>query len=165
MIFVSSWLLLVALELQSPTRIEKVPNPDFGKSENVASLPYLVVHYYRPPTILRRTLSIMLIVLILAGVSVLATRLSAYRGVVVGAFAAACAAAVALVALTVMARPAPGLRMIAVGLAGAAIVGTAAAWISVRWWPNTSFERTRNKQIGQFKSWRARLAAPLLVGA
>jgi hypothetical protein len=100
-IFVSSWLLLVALQLQSPAGVEKVPNPDFGKAENVVSLPYLMVHYYRPPTGSQRALSIMLIVLILAGVSVLATRLSAYRGIVVGAFAAASTAAVTLVALTV----------------------------------------------------------------
>ena len=138
-----AWLLVVALHLQAHTGAEKVPNPDYGKSSDTVSLPYLMAHYYRPPTATEMGLSVALMVVALAGVSVLASRISPRHRIVSGVVAAAVSAALGLVLLTMLARQLPPLQTIGLGIVGSVVVGAAAAWLSGRWWPNKSLERTR----------------------
>jgi hypothetical protein len=138
-------LLIMALQLQARTWVEEVPNPEYGKSANAVTLPYSMVHYYRVPTAAETAISIALMVVALAGVSLLAARLSSQHKIVSGTVAAVISATLTLSVLAVMAQRMPQAQTICIGILGAAVVGIAAAWLSARWWPNKSLERTREE--------------------
>jgi hypothetical protein len=110
-----------------------------------------IAHLYREPPLIESILRMAVPLLALILLAAYVARSVAHRKILSGAVASMCAALITLVVLQFdMARRlqigyVPGVNSIVIWATVSLFIGASASWAFGVWWPNKSFERTRER--------------------
>jgi hypothetical protein len=121
----------------------------YGPCPEDPANPYIISHCVLGPPLLVVILKLAISLMAIAGAAVLATRAAPKLKVTIGAFAASfCSlfglfAVNAVVAQTFTVGFAASLEAVVTVACLFFLFGASVAWVTARWWPNKSLERTR----------------------